>query len=54
MERHLLGVNGVVVITHGSSTRVSITHAIDTAVEAVNGRVPEMIAADLAAGKESK
>jgi glycerol-3-phosphate acyltransferase PlsX len=51
---HLLGVNGVVVITHGSSTRVSITHAIDTAVEAVDGRVPEMIAADLAAGKESK
>jgi glycerol-3-phosphate acyltransferase PlsX len=50
---HLLGVNGVVVITHGSSTRVSITHAVDTAVEAVNGKVPDMIAADLAAGKAS-
>ncbi len=45
---HLLGVKGVVVITHGSSTRLSITHAVDTAVEAVVGKVPEMIAADLA------
>ena len=44
---HLLGVNGVVVVTHGSSTRVAITHAIDTAVEAVEARLPEMIAAGL-------
>ncbi len=48
---HLLGVKGVVVITHGSSTRLSITHAVDTAVEAVVGRVPEMIAAGLAESK---
>jgi glycerol-3-phosphate acyltransferase PlsX len=45
---HLLGVNGVVVVTHGSSTRLSITHAVDTAVEAVDGKVPAMIAAGLA------
>ena len=44
---HLLGVKGVVVITHGSSTRVSITHAVDTAAEAVEGKVPESIAANL-------
>ena len=49
---HLLGVRGVVVITHGSSTRVSITHAVDTAVEAVEAEVPVMIAADLAAGRD--
>lgn len=49
---HLLGVKGVVVITHGSSTRVGITHAVDTAVEAVTGKVPEMIADDLAGGRE--
>ena len=48
---HLLGVKGVVVVTHGSSTRLSITHAVDTAVEAVVGNVPEMIAEGLAAGK---
>ncbi len=45
---HLLGVNGVVVLTHGSSERLSISTAVDTAVEAVEGRVPEMIAAGLA------
>jgi glycerol-3-phosphate acyltransferase PlsX len=45
---HLLGVNGVVVLTHGSSTRVSITHAVDTVVKAVDGEVPAMIAAGLA------
>ncbi len=45
---HLLGVNGVVVLTHGSSERLSISTAVDTAVEAVDGRVPEMIAAGLA------
>lgn len=48
---HLLGVKGVVVITHGSSTRVSITHAVDTAVEAVDGGVPEQIADGLAESK---
>jgi glycerol-3-phosphate acyltransferase PlsX len=45
---HLLGVNGVVVITHGSSTRLSITTAIDTAAEAVDGGLPGRIAAGLA------
>ncbi len=48
---HLLGVKGVVVVTHGSSTRLSITHAVDTAAEAVVGNVPAMIAEGLAAGK---
>ncbi|MDJ0663836.1 MAG: phosphate acyltransferase PlsX [Acidimicrobiia bacterium] len=48
---HLLGVRGVVVITHGSSTRLSITHAVDTAAEAVEGGVPDLIAAGLAGGK---
>lgn len=45
---HLLGVNGVVVVTHGSSKRLSIATAVETAVEAVEGNVPEMIAAGLA------
>lgn len=45
---HLLGIDGVVVITHGSSSRVSITTAVDTAVEAVEGGVPQLIAAGLA------
>lgn len=45
---HLLGVNGVVVITHGSSTRLSITTAIDTAAEAVAGGLPDLVAAGLA------
>ncbi len=48
---HLLGVRGVVVITHGSSTRISITHAVDTAVEAVDGGVPDLIAAGLDTAK---
>ena len=48
---HLLGVRGVVVITHGSSTRLSITHAVDTAAEAVDGGVPGLIAAGLTDGK---
>lgn len=45
---HLLGVNGVVVLTHGSSTRLGIATAVETAIEAVEGRVPDMIAAGLA------
>lgn len=49
---HLLGVKGVVVLTHGSSTRVSITHAVDTAAEAVEGDVPGLIAAGLAQSKD--
>ncbi len=45
---HLLGIDGVVVITHGSSTRLSITTAVDTAAEAVTGGLPGLIAAGLA------
>lgn len=45
---HLLGVDGVVVITHGSSTRLSISTAVDTAVEAVDGNLPGLIAAGVA------
>jgi glycerol-3-phosphate acyltransferase PlsX len=45
---HLLGVDGVVVVTHGSSTRLSITTAVDTAAEAVRGGLPQLIAAGMA------
>jgi glycerol-3-phosphate acyltransferase PlsX len=45
---HLLGVRGVVVVTHGSSTRLSISTAVATAAEAVEGGLPELIAAGLA------
>jgi glycerol-3-phosphate acyltransferase PlsX len=49
---HLLGVDGVVVITHGSSTRLSITTAVDTAAEAVSGGLPVQIAAGLADSRD--
>lgn len=49
---HLLGVNGVVVVTHGSSTRLSITTAVDTAAEAASGDLPGLIAAGLAETKD--
>lgn len=45
---HLLGVDGVVVITHGSSSRLAISTAVDTAAEAAEGRLPQLIAAGLA------
>ena len=48
---HLLGVRGVVVVTHGSSSRVSIAAAVDTAAEAAERGLPDMIAAGLAAGE---
>lgn len=48
---HLLGVNGVVVVTHGSSTRLSISTAVRTAAEAVDADVPQLIAAELAANE---
>jgi glycerol-3-phosphate acyltransferase PlsX len=44
---HLLGVRGVVVVTHGSSTRLSISTAVATAAEAVAGGLPDLIAAGL-------
>ena len=49
---HLLGIDGVVVITHGSSTRLSIRMAADTAGKAVAGQLPELIAAGLAESRE--
>lgn len=45
---HLLGVKGVVVVTHGSSTRLSIATAVATATEAVEGGLPGLIADGLA------
>ncbi|MDJ0497827.1 MAG: phosphate acyltransferase PlsX [Acidimicrobiia bacterium] len=45
---HLLGVKGVVVVTHGSSTRLSISTAVATAADAVAGGLPDLIAAGLA------
>ena len=45
---HLLGVKGVVVVTHGSSTRLSIATAVATAAEAVEGGLPDLIAVGLA------
>lgn len=47
---HLLGIEGVVVIAHGSSSRVAIVNAIETALKAVNGNVPRLIAEGLSAG----
>jgi glycerol-3-phosphate acyltransferase PlsX len=49
---HLLGVDGVVVITHGSSTRLSISMAVDTAAEAVDGDLPGLVAAGVAESAE--
>ena len=45
---HLLGVKGVVIITHGSSTRLSISTAVATATAAVEAGLPDLIAAGLA------
>lgn len=48
---HLLGIRGVVVITHGSSSRLSISAAVETAAEAAEKGLPELIAAGLAEGE---
>jgi glycerol-3-phosphate acyltransferase PlsX len=48
---HLLGVKGVVVVTHGSSTRLSISTAVETAAAAADADVPKLIAAALAASE---
>lgn len=45
---HLLGVRGVVVITHGSSSRLSISSAVATAAEAVDGGLTDLIGSGLA------
>lgn len=49
---HLLGVDGVVVVTHGSSSRLSITAAVDTAAEAAEAGLPALIAADVAESED--
>jgi len=45
---HLLGVNGVVVISHGSSTRKSISNALVMASEGAEKNIPERIRNQLA------
>lgn len=47
---HLLGVSGVVVIAHGSSTRKSITNALRMAAEGAEKDLPGQIAARIARG----
>lgn len=45
----LLGVRGVPIICHGSSTPLAIRNAIRTAIESVEGKLTEHIAAEMAA-----
>ncbi|HET9065847.1 MAG TPA: phosphate acyltransferase PlsX [Gemmatimonadales bacterium] len=45
----LLGVRGVPIICHGSSTPLAIQNAIRTAIESVEGKLTEHIAAEMAA-----
>jgi glycerol-3-phosphate acyltransferase PlsX len=40
---HLLGINGVVVIAHGSSTRKAISNALAMASEGAESNIPERI-----------
>ena len=47
---HLLGVKGVVVIAHGSSSRIAVANAIEMAAEGADDGLPEKIAAGLALG----
>lgn len=44
---HLLGVRGVVVIAHGSSSRVAVANAIDMAAEGADDGLPAKISAKL-------
>ncbi len=44
----LLGVNGVCIITHGSSSRRAIFHAIRNASESVHNHLNQEIAAEIA------
>ncbi len=46
---HLLGVNGVVVIAHGSSTRRSIVNALALARDGADRRLPALVAERIAA-----
>ena len=50
---HLLGTKGVVVIAHGSSSRVAIRNAIGLAAEGVDDGLVDKIAAGLATATES-
>lgn len=43
----LLGVNGAVIITHGSSSHKAIFHAIRVATDAFKNRVHEKISEEL-------
>jgi glycerol-3-phosphate acyltransferase PlsX len=47
---HLLGIKGVVVIAHGSSSRVAAVNAIEMAAEGADDGLPSKIAAGLALG----
>ena len=47
---YLLGLNGVVVIAHGSSTRVAVANAIRMAARGVEHEVVERLRERLAAG----
>jgi glycerol-3-phosphate acyltransferase PlsX len=48
----LLGVNGTVLITHGSARRRMIGFACEVAVRTARARVPELIAEALAADRK--
>ncbi len=45
---HLVGVEGIVVIAHGSSSRVAVASAIDLAVKGADGDLPRRISEGLA------
>jgi glycerol-3-phosphate acyltransferase PlsX len=47
---HLLGVNGVVVIAHGSSGRLAVANALRQARDGIQRGLVERITARLAAG----
>jgi glycerol-3-phosphate acyltransferase PlsX len=49
---HLLGVDGVAVIAHGSSTRVAVASAIGLAAEGADGDLPRRISEGLARAGE--
>jgi len=50
----LLGVNGTVLITHGSARRRMIGYAVDVTAAAARARIPESIAAAIAAEPEAR
>lgn len=50
---HLVGTKGVVVISHGSSSRIAIANAIDMATAGALERLPDRIAAGIEAAGAS-